>query len=55
MSAMTYETVSRFAQQAGPIYFGLLFLIVLAYALWPKNAQTFRRAASLPLEQDDDA
>lgn len=51
---LSYETVSQFAQQAGPIYFGLIFLAVLVYALWPRNAEKFQRAARLPLEQDDD-
>ncbi len=54
MSNLTYETVARFVQQAGPIYFGLIFLGILAYALWPRNAAKFNRAARLPLEQDDD-
>ncbi|MFN3858037.1 MAG: cbb3-type cytochrome c oxidase subunit 3 [Caulobacter sp.] len=50
---MTYETVASFAQQAGLIYFGLIFLAGSAYALWPRNKDTFQRAASIPLDEDD--
>jgi len=50
---MTYETVARFAQQAGLIYFGLIFLAGAAYAFWPRNRETFERAASIPLDEDD--
>jgi cytochrome c oxidase cbb3-type subunit 4 len=49
---MTYETVARFAQQAGLIYFGLIFLAGTVYALWPKNRDAFQKAARLPLEDD---
>ena len=49
-----YETVSRFAQQGGSIYFVLLFLGGCHYALWPRNKDTFQRLASLPLEDDED-
>ncbi|MBI1407112.1 MAG: CcoQ/FixQ family Cbb3-type cytochrome c oxidase assembly chaperone [Caulobacter sp.] len=51
---MTYESVARFAQQAGLIYFGLLFLAGSAYALWPRNGDAFRHAANLPLTEDED-
>jgi cytochrome c oxidase cbb3-type subunit 4 len=50
---MTYETVARIAQQGGLIYFGLIFLMVCAYALWPANREAFDKAARLPLEDDD--
>jgi cytochrome c oxidase cbb3-type subunit 4 len=49
---MTYETAAQFAQQAGTIYFGLLFLAGSAYGLWPRNKETFQRAARLPLEDE---
>ncbi|MDX5330786.1 MAG: cbb3-type cytochrome c oxidase subunit 3 [Pseudomonadota bacterium] len=54
MSALTYETVARFAQQGGTIYFAVIFAMGVAYALWPRNGETFRRAAQLPLECDED-
>ncbi len=44
-----YETLSRFAQTGGLIYFFVLFAGALAYALWPKNQQKFDEAAQLPL------
>ncbi len=51
---MTYETVSRIAQQGGSIYFLALFLVAAAYAFWPRNRDTFRRASRAALTQDDD-
>jgi len=49
---MSYETVSHFAQTWGLVYLVLLFAGVLAYALWPKNAEKFKKAARMPLEED---
>ena len=49
---MTYETVSDFVRTWGMVYFVILFLVVLAYALWPRNAKKFRDAARIPLEED---
>lgn len=48
-----YQTVARIAQQGGSLYFMLLFLAVCAYAFWPRNRETFRRAARAPLSEDD--
>jgi len=48
-----YEAVSRFAQQGGTIYFALLFLGGVIYALWPRNKAAFQRLARLPLEDDE--
>ena len=45
-----YETLSRFAQTWGLGFFILMFLIALAYALWPSNRDLFRNAAHQPLE-----
>ena len=53
MSDMTYETVARFAQQGGLIYFGLIFACGVVYALWPRNREAFNRLASLPLQVDE--
>ena len=50
---MSYETVSRFAQQGGSIYFSLLFVAALAYALWPRSKGRFDRAARIPLDEED--
>ena len=54
---MTYENWSRFAQDWGTVYFVVIFLVAVGYALWPRNASTFKRAAHIPIteqEQDDD-
>lgn len=54
MSGLDYETVARFAQQGGLIYFGAIFFAGIGYALWPRNGEAFRRLAQLPLEKDED-
>ena len=48
-----YEALSKFAQTGGLIYFVVLFLIVLAYALFPGNQKTFDAAAHSPLLDND--
>jgi len=48
-----YEAISRFAQQGGTIYFVVLFLAGVIYALWPRNKEAFQRLARLPLEDDE--
>ena len=53
MSDLTYETVARFAQQGGLIYFGLIFACGVVYALWPRNREAFKRLASLPMQDDE--
>lgn len=54
MSGLAYETVARFAQQVGTLYFGAIFLAGVIYALWPKHRETFQRLASTPLQDDED-
>jgi cytochrome c oxidase cbb3-type subunit IV len=49
---MTYETVARLAQQGGTVYFVLLFMGGLVYAMWPKKKDEFQRAARLPLDEE---
>jgi len=51
--AMTYEMVARFAQQGGSIYFSVVFVCVLNYALWPRNLALFDKAARSPLDEED--
>ena len=53
MSGLSYETVAKFAQQGGTVYFGLMFAAGCVYALWPKHKATFKRLAQLPLDQDE--
>jgi len=48
-----YETLSSFAQTWGLGLFVAMFLIVLVYALWPGNSDTFRSAAHQPLVDKD--
>jgi cytochrome c oxidase cbb3-type subunit IV len=48
----TYKAVAEFAQTWGLAYFVAVFLIVLAYALWPSRKQLFDAAARIPLRED---
>ncbi len=47
-----YTQVASFAQTWGLVYFVILFLGVLVYALWPKNRKRFEDAANIPLRED---
>ncbi|MFC4272883.1 CcoQ/FixQ family Cbb3-type cytochrome c oxidase assembly chaperone [Sneathiella chungangensis] len=49
---MDYHSVSTFAQSYGLLYLFGLFILVLIYALWPKNKEKFDKAAQIPLEED---
>ncbi len=51
---MTYQDASEFSQTYGMIYLFILFLIVVAYALWPKNKDKFEKAAQIPFEEGND-
>lgn len=53
MSDLDYETVARFAQQGGTLYFIAIFVAGLVYALWPSRKAAFDRAALIPLEDDE--
>jgi cytochrome c oxidase cbb3-type subunit 4 len=48
----TYRTLAEFAQSWGLVYFVVVFLAVLAYALWPSRKAQFDEAARLPLSED---
>lgn len=50
---MNYEGWSSFAQTGGTVYFAAIFLVVLVYALWPRNGAKFRRAAQLPMKEKE--
>lgn len=50
---MTYEDVRSFSALWGLLYFTGLFALALVYALWPRNRETFERAAQMPLMEDD--
>ena len=48
----TYKMLAEFAQTWGLVYFVAVFLIVLAYALWPSRKKQFDEAARIPLRED---
>jgi cytochrome c oxidase cbb3-type subunit 4 len=52
MMDSTYRALSEFAQTWGLAYFVAVFLVVLAYALWPSRKQQFEQAANIPLQED---
>jgi cytochrome c oxidase cbb3-type subunit 4 len=49
---MTYEKIVSISATGGLIYFVVLFAIVVAFVLWPRNAEKFRDAANIPLKED---
>ncbi|MDQ0315093.1 cbb3-type cytochrome c oxidase subunit 3 [Amorphus orientalis] len=49
---MTYDAVADFAQTWGLVLFIAAFVLIVAYAVWPKNKKTFDDAARIPLEDD---
>jgi cytochrome c oxidase cbb3-type subunit 4 len=48
----TYRALAEFAQSWGLLYFVAVFLLVLAYALWPSRQREFDEAARVPLRED---
>jgi cytochrome c oxidase cbb3-type subunit 4 len=48
----TYRTLAEFAQTWGLLYFVAVFLLVVAYALWPSNKTKFDEASRMPLRED---
>ncbi len=48
----TYRAAAEFAQSWGLAYFFVIFLAVLAYALWPSRQKQFDEAARMPLRED---
>ena len=50
---MTYDTLSRLAQQGGTVYFVLIFVAGLVYALWPRKQAEFDKAARATLDEED--
>jgi cytochrome c oxidase cbb3-type subunit 4 len=51
---MSYEDVLSFSQSWGGVYFMIMFLVALTYALWPANRKGFDEAAQIPLHDDGD-
>jgi len=48
----TYQFFAEFAQTWGLVYFFVLFLAVLIYALWPSRQKQFDETARVPLRED---
>lgn len=48
-----YETLASFAQTWGTVYFVVIFLGAVAYALWPSNKEKFEEAANVPLHDEE--
>jgi cytochrome c oxidase cbb3-type subunit IV len=49
---MSYETVATFSQVISLLLFIAMFLVVVAYALWPKNRRRFEAAQRRALDLD---
>ena len=52
MDNAIYLALANFAQTWGLLYFVILFIGVLAYALWPSNRKRFDEAARSPVRED---
>ena len=50
---MNYDGIAHIVKLGGTVLFFLIFISVIAYALWPKNKSKFDRAASQPLDDND--
>lgn len=50
---MTYESVAWLSQVTSLLMFVGMFVVVLAYAVWPTNAARFERAQQRALDLDD--
>lgn len=49
---MTYEAIAYFVKTWWTLFFVIIFVAVLIYALWPGNKAKFDRASRIPLEED---
>jgi cytochrome c oxidase cbb3-type subunit IV len=50
----TYESWRAFAAAWGLIFFGLIFLGVVAYVFWPSRRKQFEQDALIPFREDED-
>ena len=48
----TYRALAEFAQTWGLAYFVTVFVLVLAYALWPSRKERFEQNGRIPLRED---
>lgn len=49
-----YEPLAQFAQTWGLVLFVIAFVLVLIYALNPRNKKKFDEAKRIPLEDEED-
>lgn len=54
MGNWAYEDVLAFTRSWDAVYFTLMFLVALTYALWPSNKKKFEEAAQVPLDDEGD-
>jgi cytochrome c oxidase cbb3-type subunit IV len=47
-----YAFFAHLAQTWGLVYFVMIFMAVLVYALWPSRQKQFDEAARVPLRED---
>ena len=47
-----YRTLAEFAQTWGLAYFVTVFVLVVAYALWPSRKERFEQNSRIPLRED---
>ena len=47
-----YRALAEFAQTWGLAYFVTVFVLVIAYALWPSRKQRFEQHGRIPLSED---
>jgi len=50
--SQTYEFFAHLAQTWGLVYFFVLFVAVLVYALWPSRQKQFDESARIPLREE---
>ena len=48
----TYKALAEFAQTYGLVYFVIVFVIVVVWAMWPSRKRQFDEAACMPLRED---
>lgn len=48
----TYESLRTLVGVWGLLFFGTIFIVATAYALWPSKQASFDAAARIPLRED---
>ena len=49
---MTYETIATFSQVTSLLMFIAMFIVIVAYAMWPKNKARFEAIQRSALDLD---